>query len=175
MKDINLLPKSKVTLSIVLKIVLLVMLGITISSGGLFFGVIEPTLIALTLEREFDEHQSKMESFRTKEAELNALNAEFVLLEQRRQNMASLLEHKLPMSAVIAAIENLTNVDIVVSNFTYGTSIIGLQVRASSHIDIATFSQNLTNTEFFQSVRIMTIERDLTTAENVAMLSLTFR
>lgn len=172
MKDLNLLPESKNKNLERAKPILAGLLVLFISAMFVNFGIIDPIRQRNDAEIELQNHVTQMDILRAREAEHTELTTQLDLLRVRIANLEGLFAGDIPLSDILVAINNFTSIDLVITNKLYIEEFFEIQGRVISHLEIADFSESLSETDLFDIVRILRIDREAETGAYTFIMNL---
>jgi len=175
MYDINLVPEKRYDNNTLAKTVVTVISGVILIAFLIFYGIIDPLRQQYYVEQMYRIHSSQMARLETTASEHATTSAYLEQLRIRREGLRVLFDEKLPASLLVLDIENSipSGVYLISKNYTEGD--IALQGHALSSLEVADLSIGLKNTELFEFVRTISIERDLTAGNSPFLMNLKLR
>jgi len=172
MRDINLLPESRYNKRIIARNILLFFLAVASVGVVICFGIIEPLYEKRIAEQVLEIHIANMEKFKDADTINVELIARLEELKARKEGMAELFEQRLPGSVLVSKVDGALPGGVRIISINYGEGTVTLQGRAPSSIEVADFSIGLRNTGLFQSVRVLSIQRDLADGHHSFIMNL---
>jgi len=161
--DINLIPENRYDNNTVAKTVVVVIAAVITSILLIYYGIIDPLRQRYHVEQMYRIHQSQIAGLETIAAEHTSTSTNLEQLRIRKETMRVLFEDKLPASLLVFKIDNAIPQGVHIISKNYGEGTMNLQGRAPSLLEVAALSIGLKNTGLFESVRIVSTDRDLVT------------
>jgi len=172
MYDINLIPERKYNTNTVTKTTLISIAAVAVSAILIYFGIIDPLRQQYYVEQMYRMHKSQMAKFETIAVEHSAISANLDQLRLRKDGLNVLFEDIIPSSFMVASIDEEIPQRVYIFNNNYGGGNFALQGRAPSLLEVADFSIRLKDTGLFESVRVLSVERDLAARDNSFVINL---